>query len=154
MADWFWMENEKTTGTKPYILSRAIAIDLREKGVKSMRYFLLVLLLSLSTGNECAITSPIYGQQFSPPSVYEQYWREIKECSGLQGDYSRLEWYRTEDGSMGKGIMGRWDYQHRITLTEFVVTREVAVSIKHEMLHDLLQSGEHPAVFYTCGVIP
>lgn len=89
---------------------------------------------------------------FDPPLSYREYWREISECAGKTGDFDRLTWMEAPDGSLGKGVLGRWDWPHTITLTSWVAAVEVKTTIQHEMLHDLNQSGEHGPEFERCGV--
>lgn len=48
--------------------------------------------------------------------------------------------------------MGRWESPHSIWLTEFVVQAGLKITYQHEMLHDLLQTGSHPAEFNNCRV--
>lgn len=91
-------------------------------------------------------------QALVPAAEYQQWYREMEQCSGRRGEYDRIVWYTVPDGKLGEQIMARWDAPHTIQLTEFVVRVTLARTIKHEMLHDLLQSGEHPQVFDTCEV--
>ena len=110
--------------------------------------FALLLLATACT----MFSAPNYGERFSPPRSYEYMWKEMEQCSGLRGDYHKLEWFRTEDGALGDKVVGRWYSPHSIILTDFAVSYDATVIIQHEMLHDLRQSGGHPAVFDTCHV--
>ena len=94
-------------------------------------------------------------QRFDPPPIYEKWWAATKECSGLSGDYRKVEWYVVPGemivaptGEMGKAW---WVEPHRIYVATLWVKNEHL--IRHEMLHELLQvAGHHWSAFERCGV--
>lgn len=115
----------------------------------------LAVVASIVVGIACqplTQPTPIFGLRFPPPIEWNSDWAAMETCTGIHGNLSRLSWYRVADGGIGDRVMGRWDFPHRITLTEFVVTHNVADTRRHEMIHDLTQSGEHGPEFQHCGV--
>ena len=102
---------------------------------------------------------PFDTYRFDPPSVYSMLWRQVEDCSGLRGDFARIEWYvvpgafiRRPDGH----INGAWQPPHTIYLSEYAAHDSPSgyFTVRHEMLHDLLQGGgDHPPVFATCGLL-
>ncbi len=112
-----------------------------------------------------APTAPANGQLISPPPVFSVWWQEVQQCSGLSGDLDRVRWYvvpcepgepgfvceATADGLCG----GEWVAPHTILLggPNKVLPGgyvEDEWTVKHEMLHDLTGSSEHPDLFKNC----
>ncbi len=95
-----------------------------------------------------------------PDQAYRDWWDEIGDCAGLQGDFDRLRFFEVVaplflNGSRfpcGGGDLcnGIWEPPHDITLAPAHLDSERLV--KHEMLHDLLGVTGHPPVFETCDV--
>lgn len=115
---------------------------------------LACLLLMLG----CASPLDVQGASpFTPPPVFAEYWREIETCSGLSGDWRRVEWYVVPAGQIvwdGTHYSGVWQPPHTIYISDVVLEHldRYATTVKHEMLHDLRGRGGHPPVFETCGV--
>lgn len=89
----------------------------------------------------------------APDSVYAVWWQRMEACAGLAAPLDRIEWYEVpgDEFSTPEGPRwGWWSPPHTIYVAEAHRLDEELV--EHEMLHDLLQSGEHPPVFATCGV--
>lgn len=112
------------------------------------KLFVLLLLATACT----VLSAPNYGVRFQPPLSYQEMWREMETCSGLHGDFFKIEWYTATNEELGDRVVGRWYPPHTIILSEFTVSVGLSVTIQHEMLHDLRQDGGHPAVFDTCHV--
>lgn len=110
--------------------------------------FILLLVATACT----ALTEPNYGERFSPPPSYQQLWKAMESCSGLRGDFYQIEWFHAPSDVIGEKVSGRWWAPHTIVLSEFTYTANIVTTIQHEMLHDLLQAGGHPAVFDICHV--
>ncbi len=108
---------------------------------RALRVCLLpVLLLLGSCGFDIAGSAPI-----EAPAVYREWWGKTESCSGLSGDFDRIEWlvvpgYSFECSS-GQ-CAGHWRRGHQIYIAEEWVMNEMVV--RHEMLHDLLNGGGHP----------
>jgi hypothetical protein len=109
----------------------------------------LVLLSPLLSACELA-TAPLPdgAVRFDAPAVYAQWWSLTEQCSGLAGDFSKVKWYVvpgvTDLPLNGEGsIGGIWYAQgDRIVLAD---GQQLAGDlVRHEMLHALLQSGDHP----------
>jgi hypothetical protein len=100
----------------------------------------LALVLLAACGFDPGDDSPM-----APPPVYRDWWAKTEACSGLRGDFDRVEWSVVPGSSFpcssGK-CAGHWEPGHRIYLAESWTTNEMVV--RHEMLHDLLNRGGHP----------
>ena len=87
---------------------------------------------------------------FTAPDVYAQWWRDTEACSGRTGDYTRVQWYVVPHSSWfefrGGQYNGYWWETHDIVLAEHWIDQPGVV--RHEMLHDLLNTGEHPAEYF------
>lgn len=80
-----------------------------------------------------------------PPAIYREWWARTEACSGLSGDFDRVEWLvvRGESFECRSGqCVGHWQPSHHIYIAESWVENEMVV--RHEMLHDLLNGGGHP----------
>src|SRR6266705_1773835 len=86
--------------------------------------------------------APAVAVPLTPPAVYRVWWTEMERCAGLWGVFDRVERYEGRcDGS--------WRAPHTIYMAQSrLYDRQLA---EHEMLHDLLQRGDHPPVFKACG---
>ena len=99
--------------------------------------------------------APAGAVPFTPHPVYRVWWEEIERCAGLSGDFDRVEWYEVPGLSYScpahEGRCdGWWRSPHTIYMAQgLLYNRRLA---EHEMLHDLLQRGDHPPVFQACGV--
>lgn len=81
----------------------------------------------------------------SPPAVYRVWWARTEACSGLSGDFDRVQWsvvpgdgFKCSSGTCA----GHWEPDHHIYLSQDWTTNEMVV--RHEMLHDLLGRPGHP----------
>lgn len=99
--------------------------------------------------------SPAGATEFTPPPVYQAWWAEIAACAGLSGDLAAIDWYQVSGWNYpcpayeGR-CSGWWQPPHSIYLAAgWLDDRRL---VEHEMLHDLLQRGDHPPVFQACGV--
>jgi hypothetical protein len=114
-----------------------------------------------------APTAPAGAQPLAPLPVYSVWWQQVEQCSGLSGDLARVEWYVvpceageagfpcevTADGLCG----GEWLPPHTILLggPNQILPGGYAddeFTVKHEMLHDLTGSADHPDLFTNCHV--
>ncbi|HYU91368.1 MAG TPA: hypothetical protein VE966_13030 [Gemmatimonadales bacterium] len=117
---------------------------------RRLRWLPVVLLLGCLDA-----FAPAGAMPFTPHAVYRTWWTEIERCAGLWGDFDRVEWYAVPGSSYScPAYEGRcdgwWRSPHTIYMAQGqLYDRQVA---EHEMLHDLLQRGDHPPVFQACGV--
>jgi len=99
--------------------------------------------------------APAGAAPFTPAAIYRAWWTEIERCAGVWGDFDRVEWYEVPGaGYSCPDHAGRcdgwWRSPHTIYMAhDRLYNRQLA---EHEMLHDLLQRGDHPPVFKACGV--
>ena len=99
--------------------------------------------------------APAGAVPFTPPAIYHTWWAAIEACAGLSGDFQSVAWYEVPGASYpcpayDGHCEGWWQPPHSIYMAAGSVTdRAVA---EHEMLHDLLQRGDHPPAFAACGV--
>jgi hypothetical protein len=85
-------------------------------------------------------------QPMEPPPVYREWWAKTQACSGLSGDFDRIEWLvvpgRSFECKSGQCV-GHWHPSHQVYLAEEWLDNEMVV--RHEMLHDLTNGGGHPS---------
>ncbi|HYC34070.1 MAG TPA: hypothetical protein VEB59_17390 [Gemmatimonadales bacterium] len=84
-------------------------------------------------------------QPMDAPEIYREWWAKTEACSGLSGDYDRVEWQVVAGDSFdckSGQCVGHWQPSHQIWIAEPYVNNEMVV--RHEMLHDLLNGGGHP----------
>jgi hypothetical protein len=88
---------------------------------------------------------PAGSQSWEPPAIYREWWAATEACSGLSGDFDRVEWMVVpgESFECGSGqCVGHWDPDHKIFLADQWKEHEMVV--RHEMLHDLMRRSGHP----------
>jgi hypothetical protein len=127
-----------------------------------MRLVLLVLLLS-----GCLLPTLLKEPPqtfYAPLPQYQAWWDATTACAGVQGNMGRVQWGVMEDdldgaflcARMGPQVKkydgycyGAWIEPHLILLSRTHTTNEVTV--RHEMLHDLLREVEHTDPrFFSC----
>ncbi len=102
------------------------------------------------------------------PAVFFQWWQDVERCSGTAGELDRIAWYVVPclEGEAGfrcdvtpTGLCaGEWRAPHVIALAgpnRFFPDGYVddEWTVKHEMLHDLLGTAEHPVGFENCHLV-
>lgn len=102
-------------------------------------------------------------EPFDPPDYFAEWYAELEDCMGVQGDFERIQWlvlpgtitFPCEFGGEAHECYGVWREPHRIYLSSVVIGEDWVDIIKHEMLHELLQLSGHPEPpFGTCGTSP
>lgn len=122
---------------------------------------LSLLVLSLLAGSLAAqgrITQPTFtrllgiSQQFIPPPQYEQWYDElVKECDCRPATtVIELTWYEApRDGFYCEGqeapCTGQWINNGVIFIA--ANWRMDERTVKHELLHAILNRGDHPRIF-------
>ena len=85
-----------------------------------------------------------------PPAEYQQWWLDTEQCSGHIGEIGRVKWYVVPNVTYfdyrGERYDGYWWESHDILLAGTHVMDEGTV--RHEMLHDLLNTADHPAEYF------
>ena len=89
---------------------------------------------------------PPNSEALAPPAVYARRWAMTEACSGLSGDLAAVRWYHVPSYAIkvnGEEAAGYWSSSgNRIVLTDGIV--DYGAGVRHEMLHALLQNGDHP----------
>jgi hypothetical protein len=83
--------------------------------------------------------------RMDPPAVYREWWSKTEACSGLSGDFDRIEWLVVPGHSFSCAsghCAGHWQSDHQIYIAADWTMNELVV--RHEMLHDLLGRPGHP----------
>jgi hypothetical protein len=108
-----------------------------------------LLLLSLAAC-ESPTGLPTGAERFTPPAVYRQWWTLTEACSGRQGSFDAVQWYVLPNASTlqlddGTVVNAAWEGRgNRIILTAGYDGLYAGDLVRHEMLHALLQGGDHP----------
>lgn len=121
-----------------------------------MRRLILALPLLAACETSVGPRLPTHAEPFTPPAVYREWWALTEACSGLQGEFTRIAWFRVpgaESIPLGDGTLvnGYWDVSNRIVLAGR--SEQFGDLVRHEMLHALLQSRSHTrdAFIGRCG---
>lgn len=100
--------------------------------------------------------------RFEAPLGYRALWDSVEACSGLRGDLGRVRWYAVPGQTFFVGetvTYGAWHTPHNVYVSEWAKADSLSnyLTVRHEMLHDLLGGGAegeaHPPVFVTCGLM-
>jgi len=84
---------------------------------------------------------------------YATWWQSTEACSGLTGNFARVEWYQVPNVSTFQSragtVVGLWENsagRNRITIAGDYLDNELVV--RHEMLHALLDRAGHPQEYF------
>jgi hypothetical protein len=92
---------------------------------------------------------------FEAPAFYHDLWDQVQACAVRTGELDRIRWYEVPDAFTfdvrGSASAGYWWPSREIVLTGMFA--HDPVTVRHEMLHDLLGTGSHPAESFVtrCG---
>ena len=90
---------------------------------------------------------------FAAAPVYAFWWSLVERCSGRTANLSGVNWFVAPEVYIrGRHYDGYWWQDgNRILLAESSVLR--GPTVRHEMLHALLQDGDHPPEYFgsRCG---
>jgi hypothetical protein len=120
----------------------------------------VVLALALLSGCHDTVVAPEVlvpeGVPMIPPTIYQSWWAEVAACAGRTGDVARVRWFEVPntDFFIYRGVAYDgywWEYHHTIFLAGNL--RLDSFTVRHEMLHDLLNTGDHPSEYFgtRCG---
>ena len=104
----------------------------------------LPLLALVALLGSCGF-DPAGSQPLDPPAVYRTWWERTEACSGLSGNFDRIDWMIVPGGSFScpsGQCVGRWEPGSKIYLAEEWQMHEMVV--RHEMLHALMRRSGHP----------
>lgn len=110
------------------------------------KYILILLFCSCAFG--------VNQIEMVPYDEYPQWWSEVLKCMKKQEDmynFNRLKWIRVEDPFtcfLQENVFGCWVPPHTIYLVIGVLRDRV--SVKHEMIHDILAGGFHSNPAFKC----
>lgn len=112
------------------------------------------LLLSLAI-YACSESNfePVDVHPLVPPPVYRTWWTEVEACLGVTAPFERVSWYeaaRLVNRDTGGEHVGAWQPPHTIYIdSDYLLFVE---GVKHEMVHDLLQTRDHGSdAFLRCA---
>lgn len=123
---------------------------------RRLRGVMLVAIVAVAGGCRAELMVappdlPASAQPLTPLSTYASWWSDVERCAGLSADLARVRWFVVPHADSfnyrGTYYDGYWWSQvHWITLADAKVQN--AAIVRHEMLHDLLGRGDHPAVYF------
>jgi hypothetical protein len=94
---------------------------------------------------------PPGAEALTPLATYADWWQATERCAGVSGNMSRISWFVVPnhtsfvyDNVQYDGYW--WNGVHWILLAGEDVTDGMLV--RHEMLHELLGRGDHPAKYF------
>lgn len=105
------------------------------------------------------VTAPL------PALIMDSLWATDQACSSITttDSWQRIQWFAVVADSFaydpGQYAYGLWVAQHTIYLGDMLADQRFPLAddsmrfrlvIRHEMLHDLTQSGAHGAAFAAC----
>ena len=131
----------------------AYARDRRVRSAAGVLPFLAILACA-----DVHLFSPEFvagAEPFEPPPFYVDLWRDVELCSGRRGDMRRVTWYRVPWAVSFEYKASEyndfWWADHTVVLAGF--RTDQADLVRHEMLHDLLGTGNHPSFYFEgrCG---
>lgn len=115
-----------------------------------------VVALSLVSG--CDITGPTEAipaeaVRMTPPESYREWYAATEACAGRSGDFARVEWFvvpgvrtfQTEQGEKIALWIRHGERRHIVVAEDWMHDPFV---VQHEVLHDLLNVGGHPAEYF------
>lgn len=103
--------------------------------------------------------APSGARPFVAPAEFGLVWAEVAACAQVAGEIARVSWFVVETDASGffpcpehwRGCLGWWAPKHTIYLSRRAVDDPTRWTVRHEMLHDLMQTGDHPTAFARCA---
>ncbi len=145
---------------------RLVSCVLPLTAVAAARLVCALLGGAAAAGCDVATEPALAGtEMLTPPGAFAQWWQDVERCSGVTGELGRVTWYIVpcQEGEAGfrceatpGGLCaGEWRSPHTIELAgpnRFFPDGYVddEWTVKHEMLHDLLGTADHPVAFRNC----
>ena len=84
-----------------------------------MRHRARSLLVAFAALTAACGFDPVGSQSWDPPAVYREWWDKTEACSGLSGNFDRVEWMIVPGESFpcaSGDCVGHWDPGHKILL--------------------------------------
>ncbi len=110
---------------------------------------LCLLPVLLGSCSEVAF-EPVNPRPLDPPGIYRSWWAEVEACADVRAAFERVSWYEADrliNREAGTEHVGAWWPPHTIYVDSGYLLFEGGV--KHEMLHDLLQTRDHSSPLFT-----
>lgn len=119
-----------------------------------------MVLVFLLTGVACNGTAYAGGPagterkiKFTPPVIYMQWWSEMEECSGKNGNFATVTWYTVPAKDLSEaqdGAIGLLWFTRRTAYipSDYLWFKGV---VQHEMLHALGFRGHPHPPFGMCA---
>lgn len=113
--------------------------------------------LTALSGCQAPLAAPPHAYRITPPAGFVAAWDQVQQCSGRRGRFDRIRWFTVPDPGIpcpAGECSGVWYPPHDIYLTTPYLSDPSGnyFVARHEMLHDLLQVADHPALFCACGL--
>lgn len=110
---------------------------------------------AVACGLEVKSDFPATAVPLATPILYRSWWQIVEQCSGRKRPIDAVRWYHVKPGELtirGETAAGAWFVDgNRIVLT--AGTLREGPLVRHEMLHAILETGDHPKEFFQqrCG---
>lgn len=118
---------------------------------RQLSLLLLTATLSVACADALSPWEMPNAEPLQRPPRYLDLWEEVERCSGKSGDISRIRWLHLPNESSfryhGRTYSGYWWPTRQILLAGNHTGNDHLV--RHEMLHDLLNTGNHPARYFS-----
>ena len=115
--------------------------------LRSLGPVLRALVVVLAVAGCSNALAPQDRVRLDPPAEYRSWWDTTRECVGQPAaDFGRIRWWMAYDGLKELKMKGLWVRRHDIYVRSDALATEIVV--RHEMVHDLLQLGDHESGFF------
>ena len=78
------------------------------------------------------------GSRVGELDEWKPMWADLEACTGISGDFARLNVYQVANGTLSGETLGRWVAPHTIYVADYVLQTNFTVIVLHEMIHDLI----------------
>lgn len=112
-----------------------------------MRGWLWVTLILGAAACEVNPFAPVGNvERFTPPPEYRTWYAEMEACTGRRGNYDAVVWWLVDSLTTPVGwhnIAATWTAPHTVRIRRGYKGNDWVV--RHEMLHDILQTVDQPS---------
>jgi hypothetical protein len=134
-----------------------LTFEIPYRYAECVKRFFVVALFALACGGGGIMGgsgTPVPGAvPFYNPAVFAEAWTTMESCSGLTGDLSKVSFFTAPHITVGgQDFSGYWfQATNQIVVLDSVKANQNL--IYHEMMHALLQRGDHPTQYFngSCG---
>lgn len=82
-------------------------------------------------------------ERMSPPEAFAGFWKQVEQCSGLQGPFHDVKWYRARAVTTPHGTADALWISRGPSVVLGPIAQTSPGVIRHEMLHALRRTGDH-----------